>query len=54
LEQYEREGNPYYSSARLWDDGILDPAETRSVLALALSVVLNSPREEGKFGVFRM
>ena len=54
LEKYEREGNPYYSSARLWDDGILDPAETRSVLALALSVVLNSPREEGKFGVFRM
>jgi 3-methylcrotonyl-CoA carboxylase beta subunit len=54
LEKYEREGNPYYSSARLWDDGILDPAETRAVLALALSVVLNSPREEGKFGVFRM
>jgi acetyl-CoA carboxylase carboxyltransferase component len=54
LEKYEREGNPYYSSARLWDDGILDPAETRAVLALALSVVLNSPREEGRFGVFRM
>ena len=54
LEKYEQEGNPYYSSARLWDDGILDPAETRSVLGLALSVVLNSPREEGKFGVFRM
>jgi acetyl-CoA carboxylase carboxyltransferase component len=54
LEKYESESNPYYSSARLWDDGILDPAETRSVLALALSVVLNSPREEGKFGVFRM
>jgi acetyl-CoA carboxylase carboxyltransferase component len=54
LEKYEREGHPYYSSARLWDDGILDPAETRTVLALALSVVLNAPREEGRFGVFRM
>jgi acetyl-CoA carboxylase carboxyltransferase component len=54
LEKYEREGHPYYSSARLWDDGILDPTETRTVLALALSVVLNAPREEGRFGVFRM
>jgi acetyl-CoA carboxylase carboxyltransferase component len=54
LEKYEREGHPYYSSARLWDDGILDPAETRTVLALALSVVLNGPRAEGGFGVFRM
>jgi acetyl-CoA carboxylase carboxyltransferase component len=54
LEKYEREGHPYYSSARLWDDGILDPAETRTVLALALSVALNAPREEGRFGVFRM
>lgn len=54
LEKYEREGHPYYSSARLWDDGILDPAETRSALGLALSVVLNAPREEGRFGVFRM
>jgi 3-methylcrotonyl-CoA carboxylase beta subunit/propionyl-CoA carboxylase len=54
LEKYEREGNPYYSTARLWDDGILDPAETRQVLALALSVVLKAPREEGRFGVFRM
>jgi 3-methylcrotonyl-CoA carboxylase beta subunit len=54
LEKYEREGHPYYSSARLWDDGILDPAETRAVLGLALSVVLNAPREEGGFGVFRM
>ncbi len=54
LEKYEREGSPYYSSARLWDDGILDPAETRQVLALALSVVLNAPREQGGFGVFRM
>jgi acetyl-CoA carboxylase carboxyltransferase component len=54
LEKYEREGHPYYSSARLWDDGILNPAETRTVLGLALSVVLNAPREEGGFGVFRM
>jgi acetyl-CoA carboxylase carboxyltransferase component len=54
LDKYEKEGNPYYSSARLWDDGILDPAETRQVLSLALSVVLNSPRQPGGFGVFRM
>jgi len=54
LEKYEREGNPYYATARLWDDGILDPAQTRHTLALALSVVLNAPREEGHFGVFRM
>ncbi|HEX9116203.1 MAG TPA: carboxyl transferase domain-containing protein [Anaerolineae bacterium] len=54
LDKYEREGHPYYSSARLWDDGILDPAETRAVLGLALSVVLNAPRTDGGFGVFRM
>ena len=54
LEKYEREGHPYYATARLWDDGILDPAQTRQTLALALSVVLNAPREEGGFGVFRM
>lgn len=54
LEKYEHEGSPYYSTARLWDDGILDPADTRRVLALALSVVLNAPEVEGKFGVFRM
>ncbi len=54
LEKYEREGNPYYSTARVWDDGIIDPAETRQVLALALSVVLNAPRVESRFGVFRM
>jgi len=54
LEKYEREGNPYYSTARLWDDGILTPGETRQALALALSVVLNAPRPEGGFGVFRM
>ena len=54
LEKYEHEGNPYYSTARLWDDGILDPAETRRVLALALSVSYNAPMEETRFGVFRM
>jgi acetyl-CoA carboxylase carboxyltransferase component len=54
LEKYEREGHPYYSTARLWDDGILDPAETRQVLGLALSVVVNAPRPAGGFGVFRM
>ena len=54
LETYEREGNPYYSTARLWDDGILDPPETRRVLGLALSACINQPMHEAKFGVFRM
>src|SRR5437762_280074 len=54
LDKYEEEGSPYYSTARLWDDGILDPAETRTVLALALSVVLNAPPIKSNFGVFRM
>ena len=54
LEKYEREGNPYYSTARLWDDGILDPLDTRQVLGLALSVVLNSPLQERQSGIFRM
>lgn len=54
LDEYERSGNPYYSTARLWDDGVIDPAETRQVLALALSVVLNGPQTSGRFGVFRM
>jgi 3-methylcrotonyl-CoA carboxylase beta subunit len=54
LEQYERQGHPYYSSARLWDDGVIDPAQTRDVLALALSVSLNAPIEPTRFGVFRM
>ena len=54
LEEYERAGNPYYSTARLWDDGVIDPAETRQVLGLALAVALNSPRIHGGFGVFRM
>jgi acetyl-CoA carboxylase carboxyltransferase component len=54
LEKYEREGSPYHSSARIWDDGVIDPADTRQVLGLALSVVLNAPKEDGGFGVFRM
>jgi 3-methylcrotonyl-CoA carboxylase beta subunit len=54
LEKYEYEGNPYYSTARLWDDGVIDPMDTRQVLGLALSVVLNAPVEEHNFGVFRM
>jgi 3-methylcrotonyl-CoA carboxylase beta subunit/propionyl-CoA carboxylase len=54
LDKYEREGSPYYSTARLWDDGILDPAETRQTLALGLSASYNAPIGEPKFGVFRM
>jgi 3-methylcrotonyl-CoA carboxylase beta subunit len=52
--QYEAEGNPYYATARLWDDGIIAPSETRRVLALALSATLNAPIPETRFGVFRM
>jgi 3-methylcrotonyl-CoA carboxylase beta subunit len=52
--QYETQGHPYYASARLWDDGIIDPAETRLVLALSISAALNGPVEPTKFGVFRM
>jgi len=54
LEKYDREGSPYYSTARLWDDGILDPAQTRAALALALSASFNAPIPPAKFGVFRM
>jgi acetyl-CoA carboxylase carboxyltransferase component len=54
LEKYEAEGNPYYATARLWDDGILDPAETRTVLALGLSAAYNAPVAQTRFGVFRM
>jgi acetyl-CoA carboxylase carboxyltransferase component len=53
-EKYEREGNPYYSTARLWDDGIIDPLDTRRVLALGISAALNAPIPETTFGVFRM
>jgi acetyl-CoA carboxylase carboxyltransferase component len=54
LAKYEQEGNPYYSTARLWDDGILDPVETRHVLALGIAAALNAPIPETHFGVFRM
>ena len=54
LEQYERQGHPYFASARLWDDGVIAPEDTRRVLALALSASLNSPIEDTRFGVFRM
>ena len=53
-EQYETQGHPYYASARLWDDGVIDPAETRRVLALAISASLNAPIDKTAFGVFRM
>ncbi|HWZ50537.1 MAG TPA: carboxyl transferase domain-containing protein [Granulicella sp.] len=53
-EQYETQGSPYYATARLWDDGILDPVQTRRALALGLAVARNAPIEETKFGVFRM
>lgn len=53
-EQYERQGNPYYASARLWDDGIIDPLDTRRVLALSLSASLNAPIHKTNFGIFRM
>src|SRR3712207_8309831 len=54
LESYEREGSPYYSTARLWDDGVIDPADTRKVLALGIAAALNAPIPETTFGVFRM
>jgi 3-methylcrotonyl-CoA carboxylase beta subunit len=54
LETYEQQGHPYYASARLWDDGVIDPADTRRVLGLALSASLNKPIEDTRFGVFRM
>ena len=53
-EQYEREGHPYYATARLWDDGVIQPSDTRRVLALGLSAALNAPIAETRFGVFRM
>ncbi len=54
LEKYEREGNPYHSTARLWDDGVIDPADTRMVLALGLSAAANAPPQETRYGIFRM
>ncbi|GER03455.1 hypothetical protein JCM17846_11370 [Iodidimonas nitroreducens] len=53
-ESYEAQGHPYYASARLWDDGVIDPADTRMVLGLGLSAALNAPIGESRFGVFRM
>src|SRR5262249_29688171 len=52
--KYEEEGNPYYSTARLWDDGIIDPMDTRMVLGLGIAAALNGPIPETQFGVFRM
>ncbi len=54
LDKYAEEGNAYYSTARLWDDGVIDPADTRMVLALGISAAMNAPLEETRFGVFRM
>src|SRR5262249_39560533 len=54
LDKYDHEGSPYYSTARLWDDGILDPVDTRQTLALALSAAFNAPIPEPRFGVFRI
>ena len=53
-DQYEHQGHPYYASARLWDDGIIQPTDTRMVLGLAISASLNAPIEATQFGVFRM
>ena len=54
LEKYETEGSPYYSTARLWDDGIIDPRDTRDILGLCISASLNAPFPDQKYGVFRM
>lgn len=54
VDKYEEQGHPYFASARLWDDGVIDPADTRRVLGLSLSAALNKPIEETQFGVFRM
>ena len=53
-ERYEHEGSPYFATARLWDDGIIDPVQTRDVLGLSISAALNAPIPETRFGVFRM
>ena len=54
VDLYEHQGHPYYASARLWDDGVIDPAQTREVIAMGLAASLNKPIGETKFGVFRM
>jgi 3-methylcrotonyl-CoA carboxylase beta subunit len=53
-QKYEDEGNPYHATSRLWDDGVIDPAQTRDVLGLAISASLNAPIPDTTFGVFRM
>jgi len=53
-EQYDRQGHPYYTTARLWDDGVIDPLDTRLTLALAISAAHNAPIPEPSYGVFRM
>jgi 3-methylcrotonyl-CoA carboxylase beta subunit len=53
-QQYDNQGHPYYASARLWDDGIIQPADTRMVLGLGISAALNAPAEKTTFGIFRM
>ncbi len=53
-DQYEHQGHPYYASARLWDDGVIDPAQSRQVLGLSLAAALTAPIQPTKFGVFRM
>ncbi|MDP3745671.1 MAG: methylcrotonoyl-CoA carboxylase, partial [Phenylobacterium sp.] len=53
-DKYETEGDPYFATGRLWDDGIIDPAQTRDVLGLSISAALNAPIPETRFGVFRM
>lgn len=53
-DQYESQGHPYYASGRLWDDGIIEPADTRMVLGLSISASINAPIEQTRFGVFRM
>lgn len=54
IERFEEEGSPYFSTARIWDDGVIDPADTRKILGLSLSAALNKPIEKTRFGVFRM
>jgi 3-methylcrotonyl-CoA carboxylase beta subunit len=53
-DQYETQGHPFYASARLWDDGVIDPVDTRQVVALGISAALNAPAEPTRYGVFRM
>ena len=54
IQRFEMEGSPYFSSARLWDDGVIDPKQTRDILGLSFSASLNAPIPETRFGVFRM